>query len=284
MPYLVSFSMCFGKRISPKPVKDPSNKKSIRDVNQDSSNSESSESFDLTTKKSLSSSASFMCLRGLIDDGVTIFNNRELCKATENFNPSRSIGSSVFKATVRNINVVVAKKKWKVFHNIFEKLKEACSVHHTSIAKLLGACFSERDYLYLVYEYAEGFNLQVCLQKSRTTGFCVLDSWTKRLEVALDLAKGLEYLHDHTHSSFVHKFITSSNVIIGNDLRRKISMFAAVQLTGEVELALPRYVYLGEKTVRPDLLRSNSIKITGTPGYMAPEYISSGTITTKFDV
>lgn len=47
-------------------------------------------------------------------------------------------------------------------------------------------------------------------------------SWTARTQVALDTAKGIEYIHDHTKSRYVHRDIKTSNILLDEGLRAKV--------------------------------------------------------------
>lgn len=47
-------------------------------------------------------------------------------------------------------------------------------------------------------------------------------SWTSRLQIALDSARGLEYIHEHTVPVYVHRDIKSANILIDKDFRAKV--------------------------------------------------------------
>lgn len=92
-------------------------------------------------------------------------------------------------------------------------------------------------------------------------------SWNKRIQIALDVANGLHYLHHFTEPPYIHMDVKSSNILLNSDLRAKIANFglarAAMRETGSGELARD---------------------VVGTRGYMAPEYGKAGPVTTKVDV
>uniref|UniRef100_A0A5B7B043 non-specific serine/threonine protein kinase n=1 Tax=Davidia involucrata TaxID=16924 RepID=A0A5B7B043_DAVIN len=90
-------------------------------------------------------------------------------------------------------------------------------------------------------------------------------SWKRRLNIALDVARGMEYLHNLAHQSFIHRDLKSSNILLGDDFRAKVSDFGLVKLA-------------------PDGERSVVTRLAGTFGYLAPEYAVTGKITTKADV
>lgn len=121
----------------------------------------------------------------------------------------------------------------------------------------------------MVFEYAENGSLSDCLHSevahptstySRSTG---LLSWTKRVQIALDIASGLEYIHNYTNPSFVHKDVKSSNILLDADWHAKVANFGMA------------------KSSSGPMLTNH---IVGTQGYMAPEFLEHGLVTTKADV
>lgn len=92
-------------------------------------------------------------------------------------------------------------------------------------------------------------------------------SWNTRVQIALDAAKGLEYLHEHTNPHYVHRDIKTGNILLDNNFRAKISDFGLAKLVGKT----------GEG-------ESSVTKVVGTFGYLAPEYLRDGQATSKSDV
>ncbi|CAE5958590.1 unnamed protein product [Arabidopsis arenosa] len=89
--------------------------------------------------------------------------------------------------------------------------------------------------------------------------------WTRRLIIALDVARGVEYLHTLAHQSFIHRDLKPSNILLGDDMHAKVADFGLVRLA-------------------PEGTQSIETKIAGTFGYLAPEYAVTGRVTTKVDV
>ncbi|KAJ0715903.1 putative protein kinase RLK-Pelle-LRR-IX family [Helianthus annuus] len=78
-------------------------------------------------------------------------------------------------------------------------------------------------------------------------------SWKRRLNIALDVARCMEYIHTFAHQSFIHQDLKSSNILLGDDFRAKVSDFGLVKLV-------------------PDGGKSIMTRVAGTFGYVAPEY------------
>lgn len=246
------------------------------------------------------SAISLASLKGMLSDGAQIFTYRDVLRATENFSGHRKLGSGTFRGTIggRSVTVVVDKRASADVDFVAE-VKSICNLHHSSLVRLIGGCLSG-DQLYLVYEYVAGANLRQCLRSSIAPGYTTLKAWTTRLRVALDIAKGLEYLHEHASPPFVHKYIKSTSIIVDNDLHARIANVGVARMRGEFDPGTPLLSssasgkesnrsnssseLQGMRSFGRSLRRSRSVKITGTHGYMAPEYSLTGIVTPKLDV
>ncbi|CAM6082859.1 unnamed protein product [Calypogeia fissa] len=134
-------------------------------------------------------------------------------------------------------------------------------VRHPNLVSLLG--YSEQGERHLlVYELMRNGSLEDQLYGPRKgTGL----SWFRRIKIALDSARGLEYLHEHCVPPVVHRDFKASNVLLDENLNAKISDF-------------------GLATPLQGLTQEESLQLVGTIGYVAPEFFSSGTLTEKSDV
>ncbi|CAM6089637.1 unnamed protein product [Calypogeia fissa] len=209
-------------------------------------------------------------LAGMTDlvgfDRSTVFTYEEVSDATNNFSNSNILQGSVYRGVLKG--QVVAIKQMK--GNVSQELKILSRVHHSNLIKLVGLCVKEAEHLYLAYEYAENGSLSDCLHtdflsrnKLNTKSSSYL-SWTMRVQIALDAASGLEYIHDYVSPSYVHKDVKSSNILLDRSFRAKIANFAMAKSGGSHDM-MTRH-------------------IAGTYGYMAPEYLNHGLVTTKADV
>ncbi|KAG9152507.1 hypothetical protein Leryth_016438 [Lithospermum erythrorhizon] len=151
-----------------------------------------------------------------------------------------------------------------------------CRSHQKEIIKLLGASISS-DYIYLVYEYVKGSNLSNCLRNPKSINFTILSTWMSRMQIATDVAHGLEYIHYHTgfSASIVHKHVKSSGIIVTEpDFHAKICNFGAAELCGET----------GEDGGGEGGLGRRMKEFDGVRGYMSPEFQETGDATQKSDV
>lgn len=167
-----------------------------------------------------------------------------------------------------------------------------------SIIKLLGACISG-DCIYLAYDFISGANLTDCLRNKRNPNFTVLSTWMSRMQIATDLASGLDYIHNNAglKINLVHKYVKSSSVIVTEpSFNAKICHFGTAELCGEtvIENKFRETKEEEEKEIieidspvksnNTRITRSNSrtVKFEGVKGYMAPEF--EGLATQKSDI
>ncbi|KAG1346648.1 putative LRR receptor-like serine/threonine-protein kinase [Cocos nucifera] len=90
-------------------------------------------------------------------------------------------------------------------------------------------------------------------------------SWRKRLQIALESAQGLEYLHTGCRPTIIHRDVKSSNILLNHNLEAKIADFGL------------------SKAFQSDVL-SHISTVAGTPGYLDPEYYQTYQINEKSDV
>ncbi|OVA04566.1 Protein kinase domain [Macleaya cordata] len=195
-----------------------------------------------------------------IAQSLKVYKFEELQSATENFSPNWWIKGSVYQGII-NGNLAAIKK---MNGDVSKELNVLNKINHFNLIRLSGVCFSEGHW-YLVYEYAVNGSLTDWIFYG--TNVRKVLSWTKRVQIALDVATGLNYLHSYTNPSHVHKDIKSSNVLLDSDLRAKIANFGLARSAEgkEGEFASTRH-------------------IVGTKGYMAPEYLENGLVSPKLDV
>ncbi|MED6225322.1 hypothetical protein PIB30_092637 [Stylosanthes scabra] len=242
-----------------------------------------------------SSVASLSSLKNTLPENPHIYDISEIAAATSNFTSESHcrLSNSSWRCSLRDRGVVVFQRKFRNHMDLPElrhRLALICRSHHSSLVKLLGASVSG-NYIYLVYEFVPGASLADCLRSRRNPSFTNLPTWMSRMQIASDVAHGLDYIHnfsgsdscDGFGSGFVHNHIKSSSIVVAEAedgvLHGKICHFGTSDLCGEA-------VDCGSKGSSEKLRRSRSrtVKFEGTRGYMAPEFQITGVATQKTDV
>ena len=124
-------------------------------------------------------------------------------------------------------------------------------VRHRRLVALLGYCINDNERL-LVFEYMPEGTLTQHLFHRGENG-CSSLTWKQRITIALDVARGVEYLHSLAQQSFIHRDLKPSNILLGHDMRAKVADFGLVKNVS-------------------DGTHSVETQLAGTFGYLAPEY------------
>lgn len=205
----------------------------------------------------------------VFDEKHVVFTYEEILFATDEFLDSSLLGhgtyGSVHYGHLHDQEVAIKRMTATKTKEFMAEMKILCKVHHTNLVELIGYAASDAE-LFLIYEYAQKGSLRSHLHDSQNKGHTPL-SWIMRVQIALDAARGLEYIHEHTKTHYVHRDIKTSNILLDSSFRAKISDFGLAKLVGKTGE--------GEAT---------ATKVVGTYGYLAPEYLSDGLATTKSDV
>ncbi|KAI4329201.1 hypothetical protein L6164_021491 [Bauhinia variegata] len=202
-------------------------------------------------------------------DKPEVFTYEDIFSSTDGFSDSSLLGhgtyGSVYYSLLREQEVAIKRMTATKSKEFMSEMKVLCKVHHSNLVELIGYAASH-DELFLIYEYAQKGSLKSHLHDPQNKGHSPL-SWIMRVQIALDAARGLEYIHEHTKTHYVHRDIKTSNILLDASFRAKISDFGLAKLVG--------------KTNEGEI---STTKVVGTYGYLAREYLSNGLATTKSDV
>ncbi|KAL3819492.1 hypothetical protein ACJIZ3_005397 [Penstemon smallii] len=198
------------------------------------------------------------------------FKLQALQTATNFFSESNRLGHGgfgpVYKGLMSNGQEVAVKKlslnSRQGLNEFTNEVKLLLRVQHKNLVMLLGCC-AEGPEKMLVYEYLPNRSLDYFLFDKRKSA--LLD-WTRRFRIVRGIARGLLYLHEEAPERILHRDIKASNILLDDQLNPKISDFGLARLFPEEQTHL------------------NTFKISGTHGYMAPEYALHGYLSVKTDV
>ncbi|PIA26530.1 hypothetical protein AQUCO_09100012v1 [Aquilegia coerulea] len=161
-----------------------------------------------------------------------------------------------------HIAVKVLAKMDVVEETFMAEVRTMGKAYHRNLVKLFGYCF-ERDMKALVYEYMENGSLDKILYDNHGSSI----EWERLYGIAIEIAKGIDYLHEGWDERIIHYDIKAGNVLLDKNLSPKITDFGLAKL------------------MKRDVSRVSLSRIRGTVGYNAPEtWMPSSQVTYKCDV
>ncbi|KMT01225.1 hypothetical protein BVRB_9g212440 [Beta vulgaris subsp. vulgaris] len=163
------------------------------------------------------------------------FTYRELCIATGMFNGANKIGEGgfgkVFKGRLETGEIVAIKQ---LNHEGVQGSQEfiievlmLSLLHHTNLMGLKGYC-TDGDEKLLVYEYMPKGSLEDHLF-DLSPEKVPLD-WNTRIKIAVDTARGLEYLHCKANPPVIFRDLKPANILLDNDFHARLSDFGLAKL------------------------------------------------------
>lgn len=194
---------------------------------------------------------------------------KETKKATNNFNTIVGQGGfgTVYKAQFRDGSVAAVKRMNKVSEQgedeFCQEIELLARLHHRHLVALRGFCI-EKHNRFLMYEYMENGSLKDHLHSPGRTPL----SWQTRIQIAIDVANALEYLHFYCDPPLCHRDIKSSNILLDENFVAKVADFGLAHASKDGSICF--------EPVNTD--------VRGTPGYMDPEYVITQELTEKSDV
>ncbi|XP_021772362.1 wall-associated receptor kinase-like 8 [Chenopodium quinoa] len=200
---------------------------------------------------------------------LKIFTSDELERATDQFNEDRIIGQggqgTVYKGMLSEGKIVAIKKAKVVDESqlggFINEVVISSQVNHRNIVKLLGCCL-ETEVPILVYEFIPNGTLHHHIHNP-SEEFPI--TWRMRLQIASDSAGALAYLHSSSSIPILHRDIKSSNILLDDKYRGKLSDFGT------------------SMSISIDQTHVTT-RVMGTFGYLDPEYFQSSQFTEKSDV
>ncbi|KAL4324998.1 hypothetical protein GQ457_11G027570 [Hibiscus cannabinus] len=195
----------------------------------------------------------------------TRFSYEELKNVTKNFSIKLGQGGfgSVFHGILPSGSEVAVKHLvgfGSVNKSFIAEVQTIGSINHFNLVSLVGYCAENFSRL-LVYDYMVNGSLDRWIFNKKQD---LALGWQIRKKIILDIAKGLAYLHEECNQKIIHLDIKPQNILLDENFNAKVSDFGLSKLIEKDQSQV-------FTTMR------------GTPGYMAPEWLSS-VITEKVDV
>eukprot|EP00253_Pinus_taeda_P008856 PITA_08856 len=203
---------------------------------------------------------------------------QELHIATNGFAEANLLGTGNFGSVYKGILIDGTLVAVKVFHLLKDKaeksFKAECSVlqkvRHRNLVKIITSCCNI-DFKGLVFKFMSNGSLEKHLyphtNDNNGEDACEMGLKT-RLDIAIDVAHAIEYLHHDSFVQVVHCDLKPNNVLIDEDMSGHVTDFGIARLIDE--------------TSTESLTSTLSLK--GSMGYIAPEYGFGQPVSTKGDI
>ncbi|KAM7469495.1 hypothetical protein LguiA_007678 [Lonicera macranthoides] len=208
----------------------------------------------------------------------------ELYRATAGFSPQNLIGSGSFgsvykgKMNSREEKLLAVKvlnlQKSGASKSFVTECRALRNIRHRNLVKILTYCssidFKGNEFKALVYEFMANGSLDMWLH-SQVPGSLTALSLIQRLNLAIDVASAIHYLHDFCEPPIIHCDLKPSNILLDNDLTAHVGDFGLARL-------------LSNSVDTFAQAQSSSMGIKGSIGYAAPEYGMGGAASKCGDV
>ncbi|KAJ3694766.1 hypothetical protein LUZ60_000143 [Juncus effusus] len=197
--------------------------------------------------------------------GIPRYYYKDIQKATNNFTTILGQGSfgPVYKALMPTSEIVAVKALASDSRQGEREFQTEVALlsrlHHRNLVNLVGYCVDKGQRM-LIYEFMSNGSLASHLYSENNEKIL---SWEQRLQIALDVSHGIEYLHEGAVPPVIHRDLKSANILLDRTMRAKVADFGLSK----------EEVFDGRKST-----------LKGTYGYMDPDYMSTNKFTKKSDI
>ena len=193
----------------------------------------------------------------------------EIHEATNGFSSSNLVGTgsfaSVYKGSLLYFERPIVVKVLNLqAHGATKSFTSECKalgkMKHRNLVKILTCCssvdYKGNEFKAIVFEFMPKGSLEKLLHDNEESGIHNL-SLAQRVDIALDVAHALDYLHNNTENVVVHCDVKPNNVLLDDDMVAHLGDFG-----------LARLIHGATTYSTVDQVNSSTIK--GTIGYVPP--------------
>ncbi|XP_010065839.2 putative receptor-like protein kinase At3g47110 [Eucalyptus grandis] len=204
----------------------------------------------------------------------------DILRATDRFSETNVIGKGSYGTVYKGILDGCATMAVKVLNltqrgasrSFVSECRTLGIIRHRNLVKILSVCssvdFCGNDFKALIYEFMANRSLEEWLhpgtigqddEHSESRNLKLL----QRLNIAIDIATAIEYLHKGCYPAIVHGDLKPSNVLLDNDMMARVGDFGLARIISTMS---------AEAIGVQDQGSSTSTAVRGSIGYVPPEY------------
>ncbi|GMI95903.1 EF-TU receptor [Hibiscus trionum] len=209
---------------------------------------------------------------------------KELVEATNGFSALNFLGQgnfgSVYKGFLKQQEIHVAIKVLNLQNlgavkSFLAECEVLRNVRHRNLVKLITCCssinFQGNDFKAIVLEFMANGSLESWLHRDHGEDHSHHLDFAQMLDIAIDVANAVDYLHRHCQTPIVHRDLKPTNVLLDDDMVAHVGDFGMAKL-------------LSYAASNPDNEQATSSIIKGTIGYLAPECGMGGPTSPEGDI
>ncbi|XP_052883502.1 probable LRR receptor-like serine/threonine-protein kinase At3g47570 [Gossypium arboreum] len=210
---------------------------------------------------------------------------KELVQATNGFEASNVIGKGSFGSVYKGFldqqeNPVAIKvlnlQNLRAIKSFTVECEALRNVRHRNLVKLITCCssmdYQGNDFKAIVLEFMANGTLESWLHHDYDEDHSPRQlNFAQMLDIAIDVANALDYLHHHCRTPIVHRDLKPTNVLLDDDMVAHVGDFGIAKL-------------LSDAASKLDNEQTTSSIIKGTLGYLAPEYGMGGSTSLEGDI
>ncbi|CAK4674289.1 hypothetical protein LEN26_007723 [Aphanomyces euteiches] len=170
--------------------------------------------------------------------------------------------STVFSATYKGEKVAL--KRQTIDAHILRELAILKQIDHPNLLRYIGSC--EWDHqgtkeVWIVSEFVQGGDVRKYLKGKKSMKL----TWKQTVQVALDAAEGIRYLHE---KRIIHRDIKAANMLLDENLRIRLCDFGFAREVAEENNSRPE---VSSHSSHELFKRERRMSLCGTDAYMSPE-------------
>ncbi|PWA74072.1 Peptidoglycan-binding lysin domain-containing protein [Artemisia annua] len=141
----------------------------------------------------------------------------DIRSATRDFSEDCKVSENTYRGSVDDVQVLIREIEFSEIRHLIDLHSK---INHVNIVKLIGVCYNESSWSYLVLEHPANGSLRDCLTNSSSL------NWHRRTQIAFDIAMVLHYLHYCIVPPYMQTGLNSGNIFVTSKWRAKMAVLS----------------------------------------------------------